>query len=334
MGVSTPLEIEVQAPGAHVEDLRVVLKQNGKQFPLFTLADQKGAEVRQNGADRLVVTREVGKQAVPELQSGSAAIVVTAARKVLYGIRTVESTARRDFKVRLERPRVSVASTHHYVNHGGAEMVVYRATPKTSRQACWWGMSSTGIPASGAALEGVKIADPALRVAFFALLHDQDLKTPIRLFARDEAGNTARADFDYRVFPKPFKRSRIDVDRPAARSRRSGDPRRNDGGEAGGRQPGEVPRDQRRAATEEQREDRIDGRADQARAALAGRRLSSVLQYRGGVGVRRSSHLHLQGQGSRSAGAPRLRPGLVCGHTDRLGKPRDRRVRRRTGHLR
>ena len=38
------------------------------------------------------------------------------------------------------------------------------------------------------------------------------MKAPIRLFARDEAGNTARADFDYRVFPKPFKRSRIDVD--------------------------------------------------------------------------------------------------------------------------
>ncbi len=35
---------------------------------------------------------------------------------------------------------------------------------------------------------------------------------PIRLFARDEAGNTARADFDFRVFPKPFKRSRIPLD--------------------------------------------------------------------------------------------------------------------------
>ena len=130
VGVSSPLEVEVQAPGARVEDLRIVLEQNGKQFPLFTLADQKGAQVKQNGADRLVVTREVGKQAVPELQSGNATIVVTAARKVLYGIRTVESTARRDLKVRLERPRVSVVSTHHYVNHGGSEMVGYRATPE------------------------------------------------------------------------------------------------------------------------------------------------------------------------------------------------------------
>ena len=212
VGLSTPLEVEVQAPGARVEGLRIVLEQNGKQFPLFTLADQQGAQVRQNGADRLVVSREIGKQAVPDLHSGKAAIVVTAARKVLYGIRTVESTARRDVKVRLERPRVSVVSTHHYVNHGGAEMVVYRATPEDVTSGVVVGdVEYPGYPASGAAIEGVRIADPALRVAFFALLHDQDLKTPIRLFARDEAGNTARADFDYRVFPKPFKRSRIDV---------------------------------------------------------------------------------------------------------------------------
>ena len=213
VGVSTPLEVEVQAPGARVEDLRIILEQNGKQFPLFTLADQQGAVVKQNGADRLVVSREIGKQAVPELQSGNAAVVVTAARKVLYGIRTVESTARRDFKVRLERPRVSVVSTHHYVNLGGSEMVVYRATPEDVTSGVVVGdVEYPGFPASAAALEGTKIADPALRVAFFALLHDQDLKTPIRLFARDEAGNTARADFDYRVFPKPFKRSRIPVD--------------------------------------------------------------------------------------------------------------------------
>jgi murein DD-endopeptidase MepM/ murein hydrolase activator NlpD len=212
VGVSTPLEVEVQAPGAHVEDLRIVVEQNGKQFPVYSIAEPQGAQVRQNGADRLVVAREIGKQAVPELQNGDAAVVVTASRKVLYGIRTVVSTARRDVKVRLERPRVSIVSTHHYVNHGGAELVVYRATPEDVTSGVVVGdVEYPGYPASGAALDGVKITDPALRVAFFALLHDQDLKTPIRLYARDEAGNTARADFEYRVFPKPFKRSRIEV---------------------------------------------------------------------------------------------------------------------------
>jgi murein DD-endopeptidase MepM/ murein hydrolase activator NlpD len=60
-------------------------------------------------------------------------------------------------------------------------------------------------------MAGVQLADPSLKVAFFALLHDQDLNTPVSLFARDEAGNTARADFEYRPFPKAFRRSRIEL---------------------------------------------------------------------------------------------------------------------------
>ena len=72
--------------------------------------------------------------------------------------------------------------------------------------------SIPGYPAAGATVDGVKITDPAVRVAFFALLYDQDLNTPMRVFARDPAGNTARADFDHRTFPKPFKKSRIPLD--------------------------------------------------------------------------------------------------------------------------
>ena len=50
-----------------------------------------------------------------------------------------------------------------------------------------------------------------MRVAVYALLHDQDLATPMKVFATDEAGNTASADIDSRVFPKVFRRSRIEV---------------------------------------------------------------------------------------------------------------------------
>jgi len=66
-----------------------------------------------------------------------------------------------------------------------------------------------GFPASGAGVSG---ADPAVRVAFFALLYNQDLKTRIVAFARDEAGNEATSSFIDNVFPKPQKRSRIELD--------------------------------------------------------------------------------------------------------------------------
>jgi murein DD-endopeptidase MepM/ murein hydrolase activator NlpD len=62
------------------------------------------------------------------------------------------------------------------------------------------------------AVEGASFSDPAVRVAFFALLHDQPTDTPIRLYARDPAGNTAEAAFEHRIFPKRFRQSRISLD--------------------------------------------------------------------------------------------------------------------------
>jgi murein DD-endopeptidase MepM/ murein hydrolase activator NlpD len=199
-------------PG-HPGHLRIALEQNGKETPLFSLEDPGKAQMKQEPPDRVRITGDIGKQSVPELQSGPARIVVTASRPVLYGIRTVQTTAARDVQVRLERPRVSVISTHHYVNLGGAEMVLYRVTPEDVQSGVAVGdVEYPGYPASGATVEGIRIADPAVRVAFFALLYDQDVNTPMRVFARDEAGNAARADFDHRTFPKPFKKSRIELD--------------------------------------------------------------------------------------------------------------------------
>ena len=212
VGVSTPLEVVVEAPGAALSALTVVLEQNGKQVPLYAQDDPRGADVKQDGTDRIRITREIGRQSVPELQTGDARIVVTASRPVVYGIRQATNTVTRDVQVRLERPRVAVISTHHYINLGGSEMVVYRVTPADVRSGVMVGdIEYPGFPASGVNLPGVTIADPAVHVAFFALRFDADLKTPIRVFARDEAGNSATAPFDYRTFPKPFSKARIEI---------------------------------------------------------------------------------------------------------------------------
>jgi murein DD-endopeptidase MepM/ murein hydrolase activator NlpD len=81
-------------------------------------------------------------------------------------------------------------------------MVVYRATPADIASGVRVGdVEYPGFPLSGEA-----------KVAFFALLHDQPLNTPIAAFARDEAGNQAKASFVDNVFEKPFKKSRIEID--------------------------------------------------------------------------------------------------------------------------
>lgn len=210
VGQSGTLEVVVSAPGGKLDALTVTLEQNGKTLPLFSLEAPQSGAIAQADADHLRVTRPFGKQGVPELQQGSARIVIAASRSSWMSLRTVSASAARDLQVRLEPPRVAVLSTHHYVNHGGAEMVVYRATPPDVQSGVRVGdVEYVGYPASGAGLAG---ADESAKVAFFALLHDQDLKTPIVAFARDEAGNEATASFVEKIFEKPFRKSRIQID--------------------------------------------------------------------------------------------------------------------------
>ena len=214
VGTATPLQVAITAPDAPtMKPIRVVFEQNGKQTPLFNLDEPGKGQIAQDGTDKVRITQEIGKQTIPDLQSGAAKIIVTAGRPVLRGMRTLESTTTRDVQVRLERPRDSVISTHHYINHGGTEFIVYRATPDDVESGVVVGdIEYPGFPAAGATVDGVKITDPAVKVAFFALLYDQDMNVQMRVFARDPAGNTARADFDHRTFPKPFKKSQIPLD--------------------------------------------------------------------------------------------------------------------------
>ncbi len=214
VGTSTPLDVTIATPDGKLTAATIVFEQNGKQTPLFALDNAHGAATTHDAPGTLHVTRDIGRQAIPDLKSGPARIIVTAARPVFRGIRTLQASTSRDVQVRLERPSVSVVSSKHYINLGGSEMIVYRATPADVISGVVVGdIEYPGYPAVGTStVEGVTLNDPALRVAFFALRYDQDLRTPMHLFARDEAGNTARGDFDYTTFPKPFKKSRIELD--------------------------------------------------------------------------------------------------------------------------
>ena len=209
IGQAGTLDLMVQAPGGKFSTIDVTLEQNGKTYPVFSLNQPAPSTVRQESADRLYVMRPIGKKAIPELQQGPARIVVHASRPVVRGLRQAESTAARDVQVRLQPPQAAVLSQFHYINHGGSEFVVYRATPADVESGVRVGNREyKGFPASGAGIS----SDPALHVAFFALAWDQDQNTPIDVFARDVAGNQVSVPLDHMVFPKTFSKSRIQID--------------------------------------------------------------------------------------------------------------------------
>jgi len=205
VGQSGALEVVVEAPKARFTALSIALEQNGKSLPLYSLNNPAGATVSNVDANHIRIARGVGKKDVAEIQQGAARIVVNATRPSFLDLRQLSSSASKDFQVRLEPPRISVLSTKHYVNLGGSEMVVYKASPADVLSGVRVGeLEYRGFPLQGAA--------PDVHVAFFALMHDQPLNTRIEAFARDEVGNEVKAGFVDNVFPKPFKKSRIPLD--------------------------------------------------------------------------------------------------------------------------
>jgi murein DD-endopeptidase MepM/ murein hydrolase activator NlpD len=210
IGQSGTLEIVAAAPKARFTALSIALEQNGKATPLFALGGGAPATVTPIDASRVRITRPIGKRDLPELQSGTAKIVVTATRPSFFNLRQLTTSASKEVQVRLEPPRIAVLSTKHYLNHGGSEMVVYKTTP--AEVASGVRVGDVEYPGFAAAGAGVEKAEPSLKVAFFALLYDQPLNARIQAFARDEAGNEARASFVDNVFEKPFRKSRIQLD--------------------------------------------------------------------------------------------------------------------------
>jgi len=201
IGQTATLTVSAETPGRKFTHFDVTLEQNGQVTKLFSL---DGGTLVESGPNSVRYTRPIGKQDVPSLRSGTAKITVTATRKAFLNLRTLTTTATKDVQVRLEPPRIAVLSTHHYVNHGGSEMVVYRATPDDV---------ASGVRVGDVEYPGFPVGnDPAVKAAFFALLWDQPLKAPIAAFARDEAGNEAKVSFVDNVFEKPQKKSRIEID--------------------------------------------------------------------------------------------------------------------------
>lgn len=201
--------VEVLAPMDQLERLDITLEQGERRIPLYELNSGAGSAQVEQLADRVRITQAIGKRDLPDLQGGAARLVVNATRPVLFGFRRVSSSASHDFEVRLIPPQLSVQSLHHFINHGGSEMVVYRVSEGASSGVRVGDEEYPGYPAAGAGLTG---ASADLHVAFFALLWNQDRSVPINLFARDDYGNEARASFDYRVIPKRFRKSRIEID--------------------------------------------------------------------------------------------------------------------------
>ena len=201
IGQKGSLEV-VAASTTSVTTVSATLEQKGQSFIVASFGIEATAQNQVN------LSGAIGKSAQPALTNGPATLVVTASRQVFFGLRTVQSSETRELQVRLDPPRVAVASIHHFINLGGAEFVVLRATPEDVDAGIKVGdVTYRAYPGSA-----VGLAEPALRVAFFALKHDQDVNVRMTAFARDAAGNEVTTPLEHQPTNKKFLNSRIPID--------------------------------------------------------------------------------------------------------------------------
>jgi len=201
VGRSTPFAATIEA-GTPVTAPEIAIEQNGQTMPVTA------EKIDWSGTERVAVSGTIGKSAQPALANGPARLIVTARRDVFFGTRQTSTTVTKDVEVRLDPPRVAVVSTHHFINLGGAEFVVIRATPDDVVAGIQVGDARYPFYPGSA----VGLSDPALRVGFFALRHDQELTTRIAAYARDAGGNEATTALGHKPFVKRFLQSKIPID--------------------------------------------------------------------------------------------------------------------------
>jgi murein DD-endopeptidase MepM/ murein hydrolase activator NlpD len=138
---------------------------------------------------------QAGRTAAPQLQDGPARLVLEAEADDWRGRR---STLAVDLTVRTRPPSLRVDAFQHYINQGGADLVVFTAGPETVESGLRLGPHQfRSWPAPG--------GPAGARFVLYAFPYDTPPGTAPVVYARDAAGNEATAAFWHRVFPRRFR---------------------------------------------------------------------------------------------------------------------------------
>ena len=103
-----------------------------------------------------------------------------------------------------QKPEVEVLSRQHYINQGGAGLVIYRIFEP--------GLVH-GVMVGDDFFPGYagQFADKNICLAFFAVAYDQPTDTSLLVSVTDPAGNTTRAGFYHLIRDKSFAKDKITI---------------------------------------------------------------------------------------------------------------------------
>lgn len=198
VGRHAPLDLRFASPSG-LRSLRVAIRQGEREH---VVREETFSPPRAEVGVQWTAAREQRFR----LAEGPGRLLVRAtSAPVFWRFGAKEARLEQELTVRLTPPRVEVLTGQHYLRQGGCDLVAYRVTPPPAESGVLVGEAFfRGFPVPGA-------GDPAVHFALFALPHDADAAAPVRLRARDEAGNETLASFPLKVFPRGFSQDRLQL---------------------------------------------------------------------------------------------------------------------------
>ncbi len=187
------LQLQVEDPGSGLKSLGVTLLQQGKSIPLLARTYDSGTLV------------QVESLSLPkgEIKDGPVEISITATDRSIFpfGAGNVSQQGFTfDFDSRA--PVISVLSTSHNLNRGGAGLIVYTLSEDVEK---------TGVTVGDHFFPGFRQASGAYACLFaFPWNMTMNQFTP-KLMAVDRAGNERQAGFYYHTNNRSFRERKIDV---------------------------------------------------------------------------------------------------------------------------
>ena len=195
LGSSTSIKIETDDPNG-VKSFSASLEQNGHSETIY----QDKTKSKQKSR---IYTFNAGKQRAGFLNEGTAKLVVEATSNDFRGHAT---TFEQEFPVVLRPPTIVADGRQHYINQGGAELVVLDAGGNWTEA----GVHVANYSAGSFPMPGEPDAS-SHRFSLFPFPWDVSPETVPMAFARNGAGTEVTTTFWARVFPKKFRESKIEL---------------------------------------------------------------------------------------------------------------------------
>jgi len=193
IGVSTPVAVQLANPHG-VREVRASVAQGGVTYSLFASKSAPTRLVWRRHEAPFTVTFNAGKNQAASLRDGPAQLVVEA---ISNDFAAHTDSAAFEVTVVLELPSVAADGVRHYINQGGAELVVL--TPDGS-----W--NEAGVRVGKYTFRSFPMpGNPTQRFSLIAYPWDLPGKVIPVVYARNAAGAEATAPVTVTIKPKSFR---------------------------------------------------------------------------------------------------------------------------------